>query len=62
MAGLTEKGIKALKSQDDQFAVRDSTTPGREPRVASGGTKTFAIRYTPADGTRRRMNLGRCYA
>ncbi|HVX57289.1 MAG TPA: site-specific integrase [Candidatus Saccharimonadales bacterium] len=59
MANLTAKSIEALKAKSDRYAVRDDSTPGLELRVAAGGTKTFAVRYTLPDGTRRRMNLGR---
>ncbi|HEX4197574.1 MAG TPA: site-specific integrase [Caulobacteraceae bacterium] len=59
MPNLTDRTIRALTAKGDRLAVRDEGTPGLELRVSKGGAKTFAIRYTLADGTRRRMNLGR---
>jgi|SRR5579871_1575615 len=59
MSSLTERTIRALKPQGSRIALRDNGTPGLELRVGKGGTKTFAVRYTLADGTRRRLNLGR---
>jgi integrase len=59
LVNLTDKGIRALKASEARIAIRDDLTPGLELRIGKGGTKTFAIRYTLEDGTRRRMNLGR---
>ena len=59
MPNLTAKAIEALKAGETRYAVRDDGTPGLELRIAKGAVKTFAIRYSLADGTRRRMNLGR---
>lgn len=59
---LTDKQIDALKPTGARTAVRDTgkgATPGLELRVAVGGAKTWALRYTLEDGTRRRLTLGR---
>jgi len=65
---LTAKFIKGLKAGPKMRAIPDTTqglelyvTPQRPDQTGKpvGGIKTFSFRYTLADGTRRRINLGR---
>ena len=55
---LTTRGIDAIKASSKIRAYPDRTE-GLELYVTPGGIKTFSFRYTLADGTRRRLNLGR---
>lgn len=59
MANLTAKAIEALRPADRMITIPDGATPGLELYITKGGAKTFSVRYTLPDGTRRRMNLGR---
>jgi integrase len=56
---LTAKTIESLRPGLKMQAFPDPATPGLEVYVTPGGAKTFSLRYTLRDGTRRRMNLGR---
>ena len=59
LPNLTAKHIESLRPAERMITVPDGLTPGLELYVTPGGAKTFSIRYTLDDGTRRRMNLGR---
>ena len=59
MPNLTAKAIESARPGDRMITIPDAATPGLELYVTRGGAKTFSIRYTLEDGTRRRMNLGR---
>jgi integrase len=59
MVKLSDSSIKALRKRGRFYTVPDDGMPGLEIYVTKGGAKTFSVRYTLADGTRRRMNLGR---
>jgi hypothetical protein len=62
---LTAKMIDGLRAGERMLTLPDDATPGLEVYVTKGGAKTFSIRYTLADGTRRRMNtsvVGRRWA
>lgn len=59
MPNLTAKMIESLKPADRMVTVRDTSTRGLELYVTKAGIKTFSLRYSLADGTRRRMNIGR---
>ena len=59
---LTDKQIEAIKPSVARFALRDDGrggVAGLELRIANGGSKTWAVRYSLDDGTRRRLTLGR---
>ncbi|MEP6966945.1 MAG: integrase arm-type DNA-binding domain-containing protein, partial [Pseudomonadota bacterium] len=54
---LTPKFIDGLKPGAKMTTFPD-TTGGLELYVTAGGAKTFSLRYTLPDRTRRRLNLG----
>ncbi len=59
MPNLTQKLIESLKATDKIQSLPDSAMKGLELYVTKTGVKTFSVRYTLPDGTRRRMTLGR---
>lgn len=59
MPNLTQKFIESLKPTDRMQSIPDSGMRGLELYVTKTGIKTFSVRYTLPDGTRRRMTLGR---
>lgn len=59
MPSLTHKLIESLKASDKIQSIPDSAMRGLELYITKTGVKTFSVRYTLSDGTRRRMTLGR---
>jgi integrase len=59
MPNLTQKLIESLKATDKIQSLPDGAMKGLELYVTKTGVKTFSVRYTLPDGTRRRMTLGR---
>ena len=59
MPNLTQKFIESLKPIDRMQTIPDAGMRGLELYVTKTGIKTFSVRYTLTDGTRRRMTLGR---
>jgi integrase len=59
MPNLTARMVESLKPGDRMLTISDASTRGLEVYVTKAGAKTFSLRYSLTDGTRRRMNLGR---
>lgn len=59
MPNLTQKFIESLKPIDRMQTIPDTGMRGLELYVTKTGIKTFSVRYTLVDGTRRRITLGR---
>jgi integrase len=55
---LTARGVAALETDRPQQDFWDELTPGLVLRVTEHGRKTYVVRYR-ANGTHRRMTLGR---
>ncbi|MEE8175560.1 MAG: integrase arm-type DNA-binding domain-containing protein, partial [Gemmatimonadota bacterium] len=55
---LTDRSLRALKTEGQRVEVWDKTLPGFGVRVSETGRKVFIVRYR-AGGKRRRVRVGR---
>lgn len=59
-AKLTKRAIDALVPPETKHIILwDSEVKGFGLRIMASGVKTFVVQYRNAEGTKRRMNLGR---